>query len=461
MSERVTVGTDVDFIRHLKAHGGETMKKCFQCATCSVACALSPKEYAFPRKEMVQASWGLKEKLLADPDIWLCHGCMDCSQQCPRGARPADLMAAIRSYIYKAYAVPKFMGEALSKPKHLPALFLVAIFAILLLVAATNGFYHDFDGKFFEVRTGKLYQEDLLAEGIAIPEETLHHENHNISYEVYAQAGGALSKDEYIDKYGVIRYHDFVAKPLIQALFIPGNILIFALAYMGFKRYWDDLSRNYAKPGKKPFFKAAVEVLGDLMAHKKFEKCPTNANRFYGHLYVFYGFLGTMFATAIVVLGELYEFKVLPFEIFHLPYPMGLTHWVKIVGVISGVFLFIGAILLLIKRINTEAREGKSVYNDWLFLWVILGVGLTGLVLVFVRMPENPAFVVPSNIIYFIHLVLVFFLLWYMPWSKFAHMIYRFVGLTYLKSIGRENKPEVFESVKFLKKKEIEDKVTA
>jgi quinone-modifying oxidoreductase subunit QmoC len=115
LSERAKLGNDIEFIRHLQKHGGDTMKKCFQCATCSVACELSPKEHAFPRKEMINASWGLKDKLMADPDIWLCHGCMDCSQQCPRGARPADLMAALRSYVYRHYAVPSFMGKALSE----------------------------------------------------------------------------------------------------------------------------------------------------------------------------------------------------------------------------------------------------------------------------------------------------------------------------------------------------------
>ena len=104
MNERVDVGTDVEFIKHLKKHGGDTMKKCFQCATCSVVCSLSPEEYAFPRKEMIQAAWGQKEKLLSDADIWLCHGCQDCSLQCPRGARPADLMGAVRSYIYQKFA---------------------------------------------------------------------------------------------------------------------------------------------------------------------------------------------------------------------------------------------------------------------------------------------------------------------------------------------------------------------
>jgi quinone-modifying oxidoreductase subunit QmoC len=72
---------------------------------------------------------------------------------------------------------------------------------------------------------------------------------------------------------------------------------------------------------------------------------------------------------------------------------------------------------------------------------VIIGVAVTGMLLVFLRLADMSAL---AYINYFLHLTLVFFLLWFMPYSKFAHMVYRFVGLTYLKMHGRDNKPEVF-----------------
>jgi quinone-modifying oxidoreductase subunit QmoC len=118
-----------------------------------------------------------------------------------------------------------------------------------------------------------------------------------------------------------------------------------------------------------------------------------------------------------------------------------LFHPVKILGVVSGLFLVIGLVLFILKRYKTEEQFGKSSYSDWLFVWVIFGVAFTGMGIVFLRMSDVA---VIAYITYFIHLTLVFFLLWYMPYSKFAHMIYRFLGLTYLKMYGRENKPEVF-----------------
>jgi quinone-modifying oxidoreductase subunit QmoC len=402
LSEREIISSDVDFIRHLKKHGGDTMKKCFQCATCAVACQLSPKEYAMPRKEMINSTWGLKDRLMADPDIWLCHGCMDCSQLCPRGAKPADLMGAIRSYIYKNYSTPKFMGKALSEPKHLFLLFLVPVVLIAGLALITNALVHNLDMALFTVREG------------------------------------------------VIKYEDFIHKLSIEALFIPGNVLIFFLAGIGLVRYWKDLKKNYAQKPVKSFWRSAFEVAVNFISHRKFENCPTNSNRHYGHMYAFYGFIGLMIATGLVVVGEVYHYGqmyhlgFLTAVSFYLPYPMGLLHPVKIFGLLSGAFLIIGLLLFLIKRLKQQERESKNTYNDWLFLLVILGVAVTGILLVALRMtvPQNLVWIAYTN--YFIHLVLVFFLLWYMPFSKFAHMPYRFLGLTFLKMHGRENKPEIF-----------------
>ena len=97
MTDSYLVEPDVGFINEVGRLGGADVKKCFQCATCAVACPISPDTKPFPRKEMIATSWGLKDRLIGNGDVWLCHNCGDCSTLCPRGAQPGDVLAAVRA----------------------------------------------------------------------------------------------------------------------------------------------------------------------------------------------------------------------------------------------------------------------------------------------------------------------------------------------------------------------------
>ena len=106
MTERLVIEPDLNFIKEVGILGGEDLKKCYQCATCSVVCPISPDNKPFPRKEMIAASWGLKDKLVKSADPWLCHNCGDCSTRCPRKAKPADVLAAVRAQAITEYSAP-------------------------------------------------------------------------------------------------------------------------------------------------------------------------------------------------------------------------------------------------------------------------------------------------------------------------------------------------------------------
>jgi quinone-modifying oxidoreductase subunit QmoC len=124
---------DTAFLREVMAAGGGDLKKCFQCATCSVVCELSPEESPFPRKQMIEAQWGLKTQLLGDPAIWLCHNCGDCTAQCPRGAHPSEVLGALRNVAIRSFAFPKVMGRLVASPKALPLLFLLPVLIFLAI----------------------------------------------------------------------------------------------------------------------------------------------------------------------------------------------------------------------------------------------------------------------------------------------------------------------------------------
>jgi quinone-modifying oxidoreductase, subunit QmoC len=95
-------------------------------------CPISPDTKPFPRKEMIAASWGLKDRLIGNGDIWLCHNCGDCSTHCPRGAKPGEVLAALRAYAISEYAAPKILAKAVNDPKKL--LPLLALPAVIFLV---------------------------------------------------------------------------------------------------------------------------------------------------------------------------------------------------------------------------------------------------------------------------------------------------------------------------------------
>ncbi|HZI39831.1 MAG TPA: 4Fe-4S dicluster domain-containing protein, partial [Acidimicrobiia bacterium] len=105
------VVADLAAVDRMLGYGAETLRRCYQCGTCSVVCPRTPLEEAFPRKEMVWAQWGLEDRLLTDGDAWLCYQCNDCITHCPVDARPGDVMAATRDLQMEEYAVPRFMAR--------------------------------------------------------------------------------------------------------------------------------------------------------------------------------------------------------------------------------------------------------------------------------------------------------------------------------------------------------------
>ncbi len=379
MESRTLIKPDLEFISYLKKNGGDTLKKCYQCASCSVVCSLSPEHEAFPRKEMIYASWGQKENLLSDPDVWLCHGCSDCSTYCPRGAKPSEVLGAIRSYIIDFFSFPRFMGPALKKPIYLIPLLLVPVIILFGLL------YNNLDGNF-----------DQLNEG-------------------------------------VVKFAKFLPHGVLESFFIGGNILIFAFAVIGLSRFWKNLKSMSPPDNKKSFTKAFIDTIIEIASHKNFNSCSSSSSRYWGHLLIFYGFFGAM-ATAGLAVGALVFFDLSPIPLFHP---------IKILGNVSGIAIVIGCGVVTVKRLKTKSNLGTNTYSDWLLIIFLFLVAFTGLLTQSLRLLEIPFL---AYNIYFVHMVFIFFLLWYAPYSKLAHMFYRTLALVYLRQNKREKKALMFKS---------------
>jgi quinone-modifying oxidoreductase subunit QmoC len=176
-----------------------------------------------------------------------------------------------------------------------------------------------------------------------------------------------------------------------------------------------------------------MATLFEIIPHKKFSSCAEEKSRLLGHLLIFYGFIGAM-ATAGLALFATIILKDLGSPVY-LESPINLPNPIKILGVASGAALLIGGLMQVSNRMKQRPGIGSGGYGDWLFLIMILSVGLTGLLAWILRLAQVPVIAYAD---YYLHLVLVFFLLWYAPYSKFAHMFYRTLALVWAKGSGQD-----------------------
>ncbi|TAL25176.1 MAG: heterodisulfide reductase [Nitrospirae bacterium] len=383
MAEQV-IKPDLNFINDVIASGGESLKKCFQCATCSVVCNVTPDDKPFPRKEMLQAQWGLKDKLFANPDIWLCHQCSDCTAYCPRGAKPGEVLGAIRKMSLQEFSVPGFMAKMVNDPKFLLVLLGVPALLYILIIAA-QGFFGD----------------------VSIPTE-----DGKIVY------GKFLFSLYYVDTV-------FTAAALFA---------VFSL-FLGVTKYWKAMS-SAAPNAKGSFGKALGDTIKEIIGHNRFKKCEVTKARATAHMLVFYSFIG-LFITTILAFA-----KVIPEYFEHFGVHLGidnslldvLTIIYKIIGNISAAALILGILLVMSNRFKNQVKAGLGGYYDWLFILLVAGVGVTGLLAQFLRMANTPV-AYPT---YVAHLCMVFFLFAYAPFSKMAHMAYRATAMIFAKQSARE-----------------------
>ena len=385
----MNVQPDLEFIKAMKEAGGDTLKQCYQCATCSVACPLSKDEKPFPRKEMILAQWGLKEKLISDPNVYLCHHCGDCSELCPRGARPGDVLGAIRAYAYKALGWPAGLAELCSSAKNLPIL--IGIPGVFILIMW------------------------LISGGMHIP-----------SGEHFAHAG-------YTQFFG---HWDFrlLAKNVlfIDLIMLTAVGIAVTSIYKGISCLWKGMESSLGltevpyRPSATQFItKFLWPALKEIVEHNRFRECTANADRVKGHKPLMLGFIGLF----IVTCYSLFTQDVIGIFIPSMHGPISMWNPVKLLANVSAVAMIGGIGILWMNRTRMEAAgKSKNTFYDWFLIWVIMGVGVTGLAAELLRLVGIPSL---GYVVYYLHLIAVAMLFLYMPYTKFAHLAYRTFAMAF------------------------------
>ncbi len=360
----LAIHPDVGFIREVTRSGGADLKKCFQCATCSVACSLSPEDRPFPRKQMIEAQWGLKERVLADPAIWLCHNCGDCTKLCPRGARPGDVFGALRRQAIQHFAWPAFMGRVVNNPK--------ALVVLVLIPVLLFGLQWMWGPEARSVHAGEM---------------------------------------EFANEYPLT---------LLETLFFTISALVVAAFAVAMSRFVKALR---AQGARGPILAGLAPALKEILAHRNFSNCGAEKGRYWGHLLVFWGFLG------LAIVGTVIGFGVMA-GAMHTP--LEQTNPLKIFANASALVILSGIVILVWDRVSDPVKRAHSTYFDWFLITVLGGIVLTGFASQIFRELQW-TLMYP---VYFVHLVLIFMLFVYAPYSKLAHLAYRTVAMAAARKAG-------------------------
>ena len=161
----------------------------------------------------------------------------------------------------------------------------------------------------------------------------------------------------------------------------------------------------------------------ELMFHKNFDSCSTSKTRKWSHVLVFYGFVLLLLVTAYAIVAAITH-----------NYPLGPTNPFKILGNVAALMLIVGCSSMILQRLFNKKKAGSSTYHDWIFLIVLLVLTISGVLLQSARFNNWTSI---AYHLYLFHLVLVWFVIIYLPYTKFGHILYRTMAMVFSKSVQR------------------------
>lgn len=363
---------DVTLLPDLKRFGAFDIASCFNCGNCTAVCQHSEETASFPRRLIRYGQLGMRDRLLSAKEAWLCWNCRECSDTCPRRARPSEYLEATRRY-----TIASLDPTGISRMMYGSTLFLAG-FALLLAA---------------------LFAGVLLS-----------------------QAGTPAA--------GTLDLFGFIPFELIHDLGVAVIVLIGLVAVVTTVRLVLFLSRTLgpAEEGAGvaggtvgPMSRAAWatrELVSEMVGQKRFRTCevpdsqPTFLRPWFVHYSMMWGFIGLGVATAFDFLFKT-PGQVVP-----------IWYFSRLLGTVAGLFLMYGATVTLIRHARPgNSTQSRLLPSDWLFMGLLFLVGLTGFGLeLMVYLPQGPTF---GYGFFLVHVVLAMELLVLFPFTKFAHALYR------------------------------------
>ncbi len=96
------------FLQQIKNFpGGESLKKCIQCGTCTGTCPVSYTMDITPREIIALFRAGDIESILSSRTIWICASCYSCTVRCPQGVKVTDILYTLKRLAIENEIFPK------------------------------------------------------------------------------------------------------------------------------------------------------------------------------------------------------------------------------------------------------------------------------------------------------------------------------------------------------------------
>jgi heterodisulfide reductase subunit C2 len=401
----MTARVDRNLYPELRRFGANDISACFNCGVCSAICPLSVDGASFPRRMSRYAQLGLREKLLASPELWSCYGCSECTDSCPTQADPAAFMAAARRYAVAGYD-RTHLAYLLATSRLFAAVFVVAL--VGLLAAFMYNAHRPVDGSslaFFEF----------------VPSAVVH----NLGIAVMAVMGVAALVGVFEMVRRVLRGpkpHGAASRGTKATIRKAADAAFYAVGTesLAQTRFREDCADADADADA-----ADADAAG---AAGSAQSRPWYSQRWFIHFATMWGFLGLLGATMAD-----YGLELLGVKATGAPVP--LWYPVRLLGTLAGAALIYGTSVLIVRRLRKSDRSSvHSTTSDWTLLTMLWVAGVTGFALeLALYLPSAPTWGYPM---FLVHVAVAMALVLLVPFGKFAHVLYRPLALFALRLRG-------------------------
>jgi len=391
----VTTIIDTELLTDVQRFGAADVSACFSCGTCTAICPLSDNDGTFPRRIIRYAQVGMRDELLSSKELWTCYHCGLCSDSCPTQADPSEFMAAARRYAIASYEPTRLARILYTRPVvgSLIAIAVAAFFALFMY--ASHGPQDAASLALFEFIPASL----IHATGIAV-------------MVVMALSGivGIVTMAR-----RVARHEGVTLKALLGGrgpLARTASALWSALGVesVGQRRYREDCKDD-----------APAE--------------PLHRRRWLIHALTIWGFLGLLAATLL-------DWGLALTGIKETGTPVPLWYPSRLIGTLAGLSLMYGVSMFMANRVRKVNRAATvSTASDWLLLVLLWITGATGFFIeVALYLPDAPRW---GYWVFLFHVAVAMELMLLMPFTKFAHAMYRPVALFFYALAADKSKQSI------------------